>query len=1086
MVGTAADIAPSAYLFRGDRRPHQNPPEADFLFRAIGHPRTSVLCGLLWEEPRLVERVELSWPSGSVPSPGDVVVRWFAHGTSSSWWSRLGVNGAAPTVETATVSEVSADARTFLYRVDALSPQTSTDNIVAVLVRPTETTGCYPPPLYASPKIRAITTETWRCSEIEIEWGFQPGTEGLPFDGEVEAYNGAIGPVSPLKGDASTTLTGERCWTSAGDSRGRSGIRFEVLHLGRSSNTASWTRQARLEHGNRTIITVRTCSGSFSFLPADLQSGPILAPEYGFFARAAKPAPAPAKVNDRDELQDLTGGNLLPKYEEAIEGTPGLAGWTGDGTSWIAANTGGDEIALFTFTIPVGALAMHPSPERPVALGWRSPIRGAVNVSVRAFNAYPATRNGFNWLVILQRAGAAKILRSGIVEKGGHSSVDTSLTDPVSVEPGDLLSLVISPRGLYEPCDPAVVEFVIEEADGGGRAWNATRELAGDIGASNPHADGSGELEVWYFYSPPEEDPGELEVPVYPTRAENAREVAEELAASGLKTVRQRVREHAEQSWEGAMRALHPGEELPEYPEPEMEPPATVDIPDRRLRDAWRSGAWHLLRVLPRDSQGRIVMMCHPYVALAQESFLIIHALDVAGMHREAGEGLARWLEKDPSVPVKLDGLFADTVGVMSGAEWDWQHMGGPGLMQGEMMEHFALTGNTAWLRAAAPMLRANAEWMVRQRRTYALDLPVRERLWARGFLPPHNAGDSTNWRSWYASNANYWLGLRRYAEGIAELDPAAAAKFLAEAEEYARDIRAAIDTSLALSPVVRVRDGTYRSFLPAAPYIRGPSSRSLPKASCDPGHTPGLYADVVTGGLHCLHPSGLLPKEDSRAQGMMDVMEDRLLLEHHRLRVRTPGYDPDTQWFDHAGWYYQCGIERTADIHLLWDDIPSFLRSLYNQCAVNIVVGSYTHQEHTTRAPDDKSFEEASFLVRLRNMLVMEEGDRLWLARGTPRAWLRQGETIAASQMPTHFGPVDYRVTSDTDHGAISAKVTVPRRRMPAEILLRLRHPTAARLRQVSVGGARWDDFDPDLEVIRLCGLTGTVSVEARYAEGR
>jgi hypothetical protein len=83
---------------------------------------------------------------------------------------------------------------------------------------------------------------------------------------------------------------------------------------------------------------------------------------------------------------------------------------------------------------------------------------------------------------------------------------------------------------------------------------------------------------------------------------------------------------------------------------------------------------------------------------------------------------------------------------------------------------------------------------------------------------------------------------------------------------------------------------------------------------------------------VHLINMSGLLPATDSRAQGVMDVLEDRLLLEHHRLPMRTPAYDPEQHWLSHAGWYYQCGIERTANVHLQWDDVPNFLRSFYNQ----------------------------------------------------------------------------------------------------------------------------------------------------------
>jgi len=164
------------------------------------------------------------------------------------------------------------------------------------------------------------------------------------------------------------------------------------------------------------------------------------------------------------------------------------------------------------------------------------------------------------------------------------------------------------------------------------------------------------------------------------------------------------------------------------------------------------------------------------------------------------------------------------------------------------------------------------------------------------------------------------------------------------------------------------------------------------------------------------------------------------------------------------------------------WDDVPNFLRSFLNQYAVDIVVGPYTFNEHTTRGPADKSFEEAAFLERLRNMLVMEEGDGLWLARATPRAWLAQGKRIAARNMPTHFGTVTYEIVSDVDNGRITATIALPARRPPKALLLRLRHPDAAPIKSIALNAQPWKDFDAAKEFVRLHDVKGTVRVEARY----
>ena len=121
-------------------------------------------------------------------------------------------------------------------------------------------------------------------------------------------------------------------------------------------------------------------------------------------------------------------------------------------------------------------------------------------------------------------------------------------------------------------------------------------------------------------------------------------------------------------------------------------------------------------------------------------------------------------------------------------------------------------------------------------------------------------------------------VALQEHAEVIAQIDPQAGRRFAREAKGYRKALRAAVEKSLTLSPVIRVRDGTYRSFLPTAPYIRGTASRFMPvqfgaHAFGMAMHTPGLYTDVVLSRAE-VPLFGLLPIDDPRIQGFIDVLE--------------------------------------------------------------------------------------------------------------------------------------------------------------------------------------------------------------------
>jgi hypothetical protein len=116
--------------------------------------------------------------------------------------------------------------------------------------------------------------------------------------------------------------------------------------------------------------------------------------------------------------------------------------------------------------------------------------------------------------------------------------------------------------------------------------------------------------------------------------------------------------------------------------------------------------------------------------------------------------------------------------------------------------------------------------------------------------------------------------------------------------------------------------------------------------------------------------------------------------------------------------------------------------------------------------------------------MLVMEDGDKLWLARATPKAWLEQGKRIAVRNAPTHFGPVSYELISDADHGRLKATVTLPSRNPPREVVLVLRHPDSTAIAAVKVNDKDWTDFDATRGRVRLRGLSGQARVEVKWAD--
>ncbi|MCL5096917.1 MAG: hypothetical protein M1608_05205 [Candidatus Omnitrophica bacterium] len=864
LVGKPVDVASSAYLFRSDRTADQNPPETWFLLvQYAGLPYdkpippdsavlNSVLCGLLWEEVRPVDRLELSWADTTkpIPSADQLVVTYFdsTDGNGHTWFNPR-------TKKEAGKPEVAAGGKTYAYAI----PEHTWGIVVSL--RDNKTADGF-----AVPTIRALVPEVWKRMNLVIEWGFGEATEALNYDGHLETYDAVLGQTRPLAGDSGMAMIGPADWKSRKAGDARRGIQTTVLYIGAYAPRKVWPQHCSLADTYRSLITVRTQSGSFTFNVSDLENGPILAPEFGFYVANAQ---------------------------------------------------------------------------------------------------------------------------SG----------------------------------------------------------------------------------------------------------QTAEQFRQELAAKGLKTISERVRLEPEQTWKNAVQAMWLDRTLPPIPKPDFKPRMQIDVPSKELVDQWNLGAWHILRRAQQDINGHWRFNDYPFGVLGEETYLILRALDLIGMHKEAADGLDQWLELTLERPKPL-GLFSDGYGCFThakdyiggvGGTMDGVHCMGPGAIAWTMTEHYWLTGDEAWLKAAAPRMKANAEWILRQRNLWKTVIPNGDRLWCKGLQPAHVVTpDSANMHmQFYESEAYYWLSVEQLGETLAQIDPAGGATLLADAEAYRKDLLAAVDRSITLSPVIRVRDGTYRSFIPFAPYVRGCASGAWGWRRCgnpSNNHVTGLYWDTVQSAAHLISPAQVLTTKDKRVQGFLDVLEDRLLVENDRLEVRTPHYDPDKDWFAHAGWQYQCGYEKQANIQLDADDPPNFIRSMLNQYAADIQPGEYTFREHTVTGPPDKSFEEAAFLERFRMALVMEDGQDLWLARATPRAWLEQDKRIAVRNAATHFGLVTYEIVSDTAHGRITANIQMPERRPPQIVLLRFRHPAAAPIKSVTVNGKQWLDFDPIKEVIRLHDVKETVRLEARY----
>jgi hypothetical protein len=587
-----------------------------------------------------------------------------------------------------------------------------------------------------------------------------------------------------------------------------------------------------------------------------------------------------------------------------------------------------------------------------------------------------------------------------------------------------------------------------------------------------------------FSFAPEDLDKGPIFIPsvgVFVTEkgtGMTAREFEKQLAAKHLATVREKARQAPEENWLSAMKRYHGDRAFPPIPAPPYDTPMMIDVPEKQLAAQWRLGYWHLKRWTQRLDDRTFLISIWPFskssggnegaTAIGLETSQIIRTLDLLGDSQIAQGGLNYWIYGDHATP---RGLFVKTVegtvplsNLYNGPNhqapgYDQHASGGHGRVLEAAALHCRIADNDAWFKEIESVISGACDWILLQREAWSKDLS--KNSWCYGLEPPADVCDGGDIRLYFASSAWYYAGLKNAAELLSAEHWAGSADLLHETERFRQDVRKAADRSLALTPVVRIEDGTYRRCLPFAPYMRGLG------ADVTTGLNGGWH-DAVMGALLLIR-SGIYDVHEPVVQELLDVYEGRIVAE---------------------GQNSQNGYNDAPAIHLLLDDVPLFLRGMYNAYAAEIEPDKdylFWECDKNGNLPFaggdfDKTFEEAAFLERVRMMLVMEDGDSLWLARATPRAWLQQGEKISVKNSSTWFGPVAFEIVSDVAHDKINAVAELPARKSPAAVLLRFRHPARSVIKSVTVNGQPWQDFDPAKEVIRLTGLTGHVTVSARY----
>lgn len=458
------------------------------------------------------------------------------------------------------------------------------------------------------------------------------------------------------------------------------------------------------------------------------------------------------------------------------------------------------------------------------------------------------------------------------------------------------------------------------------------------------------------------------------------------------------------------------------------------------------------------------------YGNFSNEACMIISCLDRQGLHSDARHRLDTFIHYQGTVP--LPGNYGSHEGVFYGS--GGYECGGYNQHHGWVLwalgEHYRLTRDDSWLRGTAKAMIAGAEWVLRERQATCRMDGAGNRVPEWGLLPAGSLEDVTDYHYWLSTNAFSYLGVWSVADALQSGGHPEAERLVGAAEAYRKDIERAFLQQSALSPVVRLRDGSWVPHFPSRLYLRG---RDL-----------GWIRETLEGAIHLICTGVIPPQSDVATWILKDYEDNRYTRAPYGYHIPEERFEQD--WFSRGGFSMQPNLLWGPVAYLLRDEVKHFLRALYNGFASAFRADVRMLTEHPlpelgcNMGDHFKTSDEAQALHWLRMSLLREDGDELWLGQAVPRAWMASATPIEVEGYATWFGPVSYLLTFRK--GRTVMELSPPSRNAPSRLRVRLRHPEGRPLVRVYLDGKTLDCAEPARELVTIPCPTHSVAIEGCF----
>ena len=455
---------------------------------------------------------------------------------------------------------------------------------------------------------------------------------------------------------------------------------------------------------------------------------------------------------------------------------------------------------------------------------------------------------------------------------------------------------------------------------------------------------------------------------------------------------------------------------------------ASFKVPEEAVNDLYRANLWHAL-TLPRhtkDSTGALHMDL-PYTNIGYGQKDALWPINQAVYVDYMIYGLRGY---DDVAQAEIAAMFKTQQqpdGRMAGnANWG---VYSPGHLYA-IAKNYLLTRDNAAFEKILPQSLKTLDWSLAQ---------IAKANKSGLILVPLN-DLTTEPREWAFTQAYFAGGLDLFGKALEVYGHPRAKEVIAVAAKMKKDVTREFSKSSVRSPVVQLEDGTWINYV---------STDALtPRRIMDQWYP----TDVDCGALH-LSRLGVIDQHGWLTNALLHDLEDNLLLKNQGA-ANEPVY------------------VQQGNTYLLRDEPKAVIRSFYSLMAVGFSHNQFTPLEHRWAwgqyyGPPST---DGAWFELYRKMLLNEWGnDTLIIGQAIPREWLQKGKQVEVKNAPTYFGSVSFTITGENDSSEIAATIQLSQRNPPKELLIRFRHPSEKPVKQVTINGKPWKNYDVNKEYIKV-----------------